>query len=261
MGGMEESDRPDILIESDPVAPAIRHLRLNRPSARNAMSARLVQDCIDWFEAARHDPSIGAVILSGAGKGFCAGSDLAGLAAMDDMERSAFEEASGRLARMIPAFPRPVIAAVHGFAIGGGLTLAAACDIVITAPDARWSLPEVPIGLFPAWGLDAVEQRVGRPAARRLSWGIDSLDGQAAAAMGLADQVAQDVAGEATALARRLAALPRAQVAAVKDYFAAHRIGAAADQAANALFMAACATDTAQASFARFGAKSETGGL
>lgn len=254
MAETQEGDGLSIIIRSG-AAPSVRHVHLNRPASRNAMSSTLVQDCISWFEAAAHDPSIGAVILSGSGNGFCAGSDLAGLSGMDDAERSAFEEASGRLARMIPAFPRPVIAAVHGFAIGGGLTLAAACDIVITAPDAKWSLPEVAIGLFPAWGLEAVEQRVGRVAARRLSWGIDMLDGQAAAAMGLADIVTPDVMGEAADLARRLAELPRAQVASVKDYFAVQRVGDAADRAANMLFIAACATDDAQASFARFGRK------
>ena len=75
--------------------------------------------------------------------------------------------------------------------MGGGLTLAAACDIVLTEADAKWSLPEVPVGLFPAWGLDAVVRRVGVPAARRLAWGIDTLSGREAHALGLADEIVE----------------------------------------------------------------------
>ena len=150
-------------------------LTLDRPEQRNAMSAALVEAMIATLEAL--DPSVRAVMLVGSGRGFCAGSDLAALAAMDNDARSVFETDSARLALLIAAIDVPVIAAVHGFAIGGGLTLAAACDIIVTTADANWSLPEVPIGLFPAWGLGAVEERVGRPAARRLSWGIDTLDG------------------------------------------------------------------------------------
>ncbi len=195
------------------------------------------------------------MVLTGAGRGFCAGSDLAGLAAMDAAGKSAFEAESGRLARRIMAHRLPVLAAVHGFAVGGGLTLAAACDIVLTAPDAKWSLPEVPIGLFPAWGLEAVRLRVGRPAARRLAFGIDTLLGDAAVAMGLADAMAEAPLAAALALAERLAALPAAQVAAVKDYFAEERAGEAADAHANALFMAACGTPEAAESFETFGRK------
>ena len=161
---------------------------LNRPASRNAMSARLVDEML---AALATDAEIGALVLTGTGRGFCAGSDLAGLAMMGASEKSAFETASGLLARRIMAHPLPVLAAVHGFAIGGGLTLAAACDIVVTSVEAKWSLPEVPIGLFPAWGLEAVALRVGRPAARRLAWGIDMISGEAAVAMGLADAAAE----------------------------------------------------------------------
>jgi len=242
-----------ITIGADAEEPWVRLLTLSRPESRNAMSRGLVAECLDWLDQASSDQNIGAILISGAGRGFCAGSDLAGLAAMDDAGRSAFEADSGRLARAITAHPKPIVAAVHGFAIGGGLTLAAACDVVVTAPDAKWSLPEVPIGLFPAWGLEAVTLRAGRVTARRLSFGIDLLDGRQAAAAGLADQVADDPLAEALAVARRLAALPGAQSASVKHYFAQTRAGEAADAEANALFMAACTTSEAAASFGKYG--------
>ena len=228
---------------------------LDRPAQRNAMSEGLVAALIAALDRFEHDDGVGAVLLKGAGRGFCAGSDLGMLSAMDAAQRMRFEADSGRLARAIGHCARPVLAAVHGFAIGGGLTLAAACDVVVTTPDAKWSLPEVPIGLFPAWGLGAVTARTGMPAARRLSWGLDTLTGQGALQIGLADLVADDAESEALAQAQRLAALPPAQAGMVKRYFADQVAGEQADAAANRLFHEATLSPEAAASFARFGAR------
>lgn len=225
---------------------------LDRPAQRNAMSAALVGALIDALDRFEHDADIGAILLKGAGRGFCAGSDLAMLAAMDAAQRMRFEADSGRLARAIGHCRCPVVAAVHGFAIGGGLTLAAACDVVVTTPDAKWCLPEVPIGLFPAWGLGAVIARTGMPAARRICWGIDTLAGQAAQDIGLADLVAVDAEAEALAQAEQLAALPRAQAGMVKRYFASLVADEQADAAANRLFHEATQSPEALASFAKF---------
>jgi enoyl-CoA hydratase/carnithine racemase len=223
-------------------------LTLNRPARRNAMSPGMVAGLIAALETA----AASAVIIRGAGNGFCAGSDIALLARMQPAERSDFEAASGRLARYIAAHPLPVIADVQGFAIGGGLTLAAACDVVITSQDAKWSLPEVPIGLFPAWGLQAVAARMGLPAARRLAFGIDLLDGQRAVELGLADETAVDPARRAIEIAGRFAGLPRAQMAAVKSYFAPGGEWQEGDAKANDLFGVASAGAEAKATFARF---------
>lgn len=231
------------------------HLVLSRPAQRNAMSASLVNAAIEWLESAAYRTDLGALIVSGREGGFCAGSDLGGLATMTPAEQSAFEAASGRLARLLVTFPRPVLAAVHGYAIGGGLTLAAACDVVVTAPSAKWSLPEVPIGLFPAWGLESVVARIGRVRARRLSWGIDTLSGQEAAAIGLADEVADDPMAQARAIAVRLADLPREQAQSVKRYFAAPHGPEDGDGEANQHFMAATRTEAAHVSLAKFAAK------
>ncbi len=242
----------DIRVETHPGPGGIILLRLSRPQRRNAMSVSMVDGVLDLLGSAVGQAA-GAIVIVGEGRGFCAGSDLTALAGMDMLERSAFEADCGRLARALTAHPRPVIAAVHGFAIGGGLTFAAACDIVVSTADAKWSLPEVQIGLFPAWGLEAVTVRAGRTRARRLSFGIDTLSGAEAAAAGLVDLVADDPLGEAMAIAGRLAALPVEQVAAVKDYFAVERQGEEADRHANRLFIAACDSEQARASFQRFG--------
>ncbi|MFA7597100.1 MAG: enoyl-CoA hydratase/isomerase family protein [Novosphingobium sp.] len=189
-------------------AGPVARLSLDRPDQRNAMSALLVAELGECLQQLEGDPQIRTIVLSGSGRGFCAGSDLSELAAMDAAGREAFEAESGRLARLIWNLETPVIAAVTGFAIGGGFTLATSCDIVVTAPDAKWSLPEVPIGLFPAWGIDSVVLRAGQARARRLCWGIDILDGQQAIEAGLADELADDPIAAAHELAQKLAALP-----------------------------------------------------
>ena len=237
------------LEQAGPVAQVI----LSRPDQRNAMSPALMAELTDCLTRFDHDPAVRVIVISGAGRGFCAGSDLAALAAMDSAGKHAFEAASGKLARMIWALETPVIAAVAGFAIGGGLTLATSCDLVVTAPAAKWSLPEVPIGLFPAWGIDSVVIRTGKQRARRLCWGIDTLDRTGAADFGLADMVADDPLATALDLADRLAALPPESARAVKRYFAPVGPGEAEDTAANALFTGCCETPEATASFTRFG--------
>lgn len=233
-------------------AGGVGTLLLSRPSKRNAMSMELVEALAGGVTSLNDDCDIGAIILAGEGAGFCAGSDLAMLAGMTDTERMAFEAESGRVARLMAQCPKPVIAAAHGFAIGGGLTLATSCDVVITDTNSRWSLPEVVIGLFPAWGIGSIVVRAGIPAARRLSWGIETLSGAQAFELGLADQLADDVHAAAVALADKLAALPRPQTAAVKRYFAPLMPDRTTDDRANALFMEAAATAEAALSFGRY---------
>jgi len=226
-------------------------LKLDRPDKRNAMSCELVADLLEQLEAAE-TANCGAVVLAGAGSGFCAGSDLAMLAAMSEDQRMRFEADCGLLARRIVAHPLPILAAVHGFAMGGGLTLAAACDIVVTEGDCRWSLPEVPVGLFPAWGLEGVVARTGKPTAQRLAWGLDVIDGQGAHDWGLADLVVVDALERAVTIARELATLPRAQVRAVKSYFSLDYDVRRRDDHANRLFASAAVSEEAKLTFARF---------
>jgi enoyl-CoA hydratase/carnithine racemase len=238
------------------VKDGIARLEMNRPAQRNAMSAALVAGLIEAFTQLSGDSTVRAIILSGAGRGFCAGSDLGGLAAMDAAGRRQFEAESGRLARLIGMLPQPVIAAVAGFAIGGGMTLATSCDLIVSEADAKWALPEVPIGLFPAWGIASVVQRVGRPVAKRLSWGIETLSGAQAYDIGLVDYVVETNSHEkAGEIAAQLAALPAVQAGFVKEYFAVTRTAGdeEADAAANGLFMRSTLTAEAAASFIKFG--------
>jgi enoyl-CoA hydratase/carnithine racemase len=244
--------RPGSAIAASFVASGVVGIRMENPETRNAMSDDSVTAMIDLLDQLAPDTDCRCIVLTGSGRGFCAGSNLKELAKMSAAGRSSFEDRCGELSQMIGAFPFPVIAAVHGFAIGGGLTLAASCDIVLTSPDAKWSLPEVPIGLFPAWGLAPVVARCGIGTARRIAWGVDLLDSYGALRAGLADEIVADPVDAAARLGAKLAALPAAHSACVKRYFSASPNGEAANRLSNQLFCEMCETPEGAATLRKY---------
>jgi len=230
-------------------------ITIRRPAQRNAMSEDLVRGLIDAFVSLEENPNNRAMILTGSESGFCAGSDLGGLAQMDGTAREIFESQSGRLARLMGELSKPIIAAVDGYAIGGGMTLATSCDLVVAQRSAKWSLPEVPIGLFPAWGIASVIDRVGRSAAKRLAWGIDTVTGDEALRLGLVDVVVErESLTTARELAIKLAALPRPQAGFVKEYFIRTSTSRReeSDSIANTFFLRSSVTDIAKECFDKF---------
>jgi enoyl-CoA hydratase/carnithine racemase len=232
---------------------------LRRPERRNAMDHELVAGLGTAFRGLDTDSGVTAIILRGEPPGFCAGSDLKfiGRLSLEDMCR--FEAETGDMARLIGLLTKPVIAAVEGFALGGGFILAASCDLVVSASNARWHLPEVPIGWLTPWGLQALVARVGAVAARRLCFATEPLDGREASRLGVVDHLAE--AGQATdvaqALGARLSALPRQATSSVKRFFmpAISGMSEVLDMQANAAFAADCSHPVARATLERFGAR------
>ena len=149
-----------------------------------------------------------------------------------------------------------MVAAVEGFAVGGGFFLAAACDVVVSGVGARWSLPEVGLGWVPPWGLQLLSARVGPVTARRLCWGIDSLSATDAVRLGVADLVTEDGRAheEAERVATRLATMPPAGVASTKRAFRGLVLGdaEAMDEDASERFAADAGSPEARASIDRF---------
>lgn len=234
-------------------------ITMDRPRRRNALGDRLVARMRAKLSECDADPGVGAVVLTGAHPGFCAGSDLKELGGMALNEMASHEARTAAFCREIAHLRLPVVAAVEGFALGGGFVLAASCDVVISARSARWNLPEVEIGWIPPWGLETLVHRVGAARARQLTFGGFPFDGAEAHRLGLADHVVADGAalGAAREIAASLARLPKASVASTKLYFATHaaRNGESGDRLASDMFIENCGHETARATLARFGVK------
>ena len=230
---------------------------LRRAERRNAMDSDLVKALAGTLRRLDRDPETSAIMLCGDPPGFCAGSDLKfiGRLSLEDMCR--FEADTGDMARLIGLLDKPVIAAVEGFALGGGFILAASCDLVVSAIDARWHLPEVPIGWLTPWGLQALIARTGAVAARRLCFATEVLDAEEARRLGVVDHLAAPghAIGVAQALAERLAALPRPATASTKRVFmpAISGMSEALDIKANAAFTDNCRHPVARATLQKFG--------
>lgn len=233
-------------------------LTIDRPARRNAIDGELVASLREALMCCDGDPDVSVVVLTGVPPGFCAGSDLKELATLDLAGMCRHEADTAALARTIGLIGKPVVAAVDGFALGGGFVLAISCDVVVTQRTARWHLPEVSIGWIPPWGLETLAARLGPVAARRLAWGAESIDGAEAYRLGVADVLTDEAAfNEAMAAAQRLAKLPPPAVAATKRYFAQSvaAAGEARDMLANSMFAENCRYEVAKATLTKFGVK------
>lgn len=238
----------------------VRQLVLERPARRNALDEQSVAELGRQLLAADRDPAVRVIVLSGAPPAFCSGSDLKELSTMSIEGMCDAELLTAALSRSIAGLSKPVVAAVEGYALGGGFVLAISCDIVVTAANVRWHLPEVPNGWLPPWGLQALLARVGPVRARLLTWAADAIDGNEAHRLGVADYVTPPHAAdhEALALAQRLAVLPPEAVTSCKRFFEPFvtHDGERLDRLATQHFGRNCEGGAAQALLAKFNAKS-----
>ncbi len=180
----------------------VLHLALNRPEKRNALNASLCRALVEAFIQANADPSIGAIVLSGKGPAFCAGMDLKeALEAGEDQ----LAEIHERLFTLLDWTRKPILAAVHGAAAGGGTGLAANAHIVIATPDARFGLTEIKIALWPVLIFPAVAVALGERKATELSITGRFFDAAEAQRFGLVSELADDPIVRALALAKDIA--------------------------------------------------------
>jgi enoyl-CoA hydratase/carnithine racemase len=234
-------------------------LTIDRSNRRNALGTELMQAFSEAFVELDRNEGIAAIVISATAPGFCAGSDLKELATMDVAQMCAHEAETARVVRAIGFMEKPVIAAVSGFALGGGVGLAVGCDLIVTHPECRWHMPEVPNGWLPPWALASLSARVGPVAARRLVWASEPITGTEAYDLKLADYLVPmpAVEREAIALAERLAALPRVAIASTKRFFTPMINGSAeaSDMLANRVFAENCQDDASKATLRKFGMK------
>lgn len=130
----------------------IAKITLNRPDKLNAFSNELLDELNNALDKAEEDDDIRAVIITGNGKAFSAGADLSSLGDLDEEKHQAYTKRGQETFRRIETFPKGVVAAINGYAFGGGLELAMACDLRVASEEAKLGTTEVAIGLIPAWG-------------------------------------------------------------------------------------------------------------
>lgn len=216
---MAEEARVKVTVDA-----GVADVRLNRPEKINAIDTAMFETLGDVSTRLAADPTVRAVVLSGEGRGFCAGLDLESMATLGSSGGAGADGSSRRrpdLAKRAEgsvanraqmaaygwtAMPVPVIAAVHGVALGGGAQIALAADIRIVAPDARISILEIRWGLVPDMtGTAMLERLVGLDVAKELTWTGRMVEGEEAVRLGLATRVAEDPRKEALALAAEIA--------------------------------------------------------
>ncbi len=200
---------------------AVRILILNRPERLNALSFELMAELNSAFEEIERDDAVRAVLLSGAGRGFSAGADLAidgGLIDLGDMIEAHYNP----LVKRMRALPKPIVCAVNGVAAGAGMNLALACDIVVAAKDASFAQAFVRIGLSPdAGGTYFLPRLVGDGRARALAMLGETITAEDAEAYGLIWKTFESdmLMTEALTIASNLAAKPTQAIAAMKEAF------------------------------------------
>ena len=188
----------------------IAHLILNRPRQYNALSVTLMselQECLDQIAA---DPTVRAVIIEGAGKGFCAGHDLKELRGRSGdrgFYQSVFRQCS-KLMVSLTTLPQPVIAKVHGIATAAGCQLVATCDLAVAAETAHFGTPGVNIGLFCSTPMVALSRAVPRKQAMEMLLTGDMISAQEAMRLGLVNKAVPEAEldGAAQALAEKVIA-------------------------------------------------------
>ncbi|HYA34400.1 MAG TPA: enoyl-CoA hydratase-related protein [Candidatus Binataceae bacterium] len=195
----------DVIFDKAPIST----LTVNRPTALNALNRSVLEQITHVIREVRHDSSIRVLIVTGAGdRAFVAGADIAAMSKMTTVEGLEFGRLGHRVMSSLEDLPIPVIAAVNGFALGGGCELALACDLVIASEKARFGQPEINLGIIPGFGgTQRLPHRIGHAKARELIMIGDMIDAKTALELGLVNQVvpADQLLDTARKLAEKLA--------------------------------------------------------
>jgi enoyl-CoA hydratase len=173
------------------IADGIALVRVNRPDKLNALNAAVMDEMAQTFDALRVDAAVRGVLVTGAGeKAFVAGADIAELARMSPLEGVEVSRKGQQVFRMLETMPKPTIAAINGFALGGGLELALACHMRTASSKARFGLPEVRLGIIPGYGGTVrLPRLVGRGRALELILSGEMIDAAEAHRIGLVNRI------------------------------------------------------------------------
>ncbi len=220
------------------VKDGVAVLTLNRPDRLNAMSPAMLDAMLEALPRLADDAAVGVVVLTGAGRGFCAGGDVKAMAEGREFGGDTFEERASALraqmevSRSLHEMPKPTLAMVRGAAAGAGLSLAMACDMRIAGDSARFAPAFARVGYSGDFGGSWFLTRlVGTAKARELYYTAEILSAEAALALGLVNRVVPDASleDETMALARRMATGPRVALRYMKRNMNAAEAGTLKD--------------------------------
>jgi enoyl-CoA hydratase/3-hydroxyacyl-CoA dehydrogenase len=195
----------DIKVE---VKGSIATITMNRPEAMNALNGKVLRELKEAVAHVRHDPDVRVVIITGEGPAFVAGADIRAMMAKNLIEIREFTQFGQRVLRDIEELEKPVIAAINGFALGGGLELALACDIRLASTEARMGFPEVGLGIFPGLGgTQRTTRLIGKGRACELVFTGSQISAEEAEKIGLVNRAVppQQLLPEARRMATRIA--------------------------------------------------------
>ncbi len=194
------------------VEGGVATLTFNRPKALNAMNSATMAELSEAVSCCRKDDAVKVLVLTGAGdKAFVAGADISQMQDLRPQEALAFMEAGQETLRQIETLPKPVIAAVNGYALGGGTEIILACDIRFASEKAVFGQPEILIGLIPGWGgTQRLPRIIGMGRAKELILGGAQIDAKRAYEIGLVNRVIppEQLMEETLKFARKLAGMP-----------------------------------------------------
>ena len=194
-------------------------ITINRPKAMNALNTDVLAELAEALKEIESDDAVKAVIVTGEGKAFVAVSDIAQMSKLNAVEGRAMMQAGHKVMNTIDQMPKPFIAAVNGFALGGGCELAMACDIRIASEKAKFGQPEVGLGIIPGFcGTQRLPRLVGKGMAKYLIYSAEMINAAEALRIGLVEKVVapEELMAEAEKLAETIASKAPIAVAQAK---------------------------------------------
>jgi enoyl-CoA hydratase/carnithine racemase len=201
---------------------AVRILTMNRPDKRNALNSELTEGLLAALRAADLEDSVGCVVLTGAGPGFCAGADLSEFKALQEPQAANRRaELTMQLNLAFSKISKPIVSAINGAAMGGGAGLAIAADAAVMAESAKLGYPEAKHGIVAAIVMANLVRQIGRKAAFELVALGEPVDAGRALQLGMVNRVVPDaqVLAQAVSMAEKLAAVARPAMAETKRLF------------------------------------------
>ena len=202
------------------IKDSIAYVTINRPKAMNALNSQVLDELYEVYGEIYQNPDIRAVIMTGEGKAFVAGADIAEMSKLNAVGARDFAKKGHKVMNRIETIEKPVIAAINGFALGGGCELAMSCDIRIASTKAKFGQPEVGLGLIPGFGGNLrLSRLVGKGNAKWMIFSGEMIDAEAAYRIGLVQKVVEpeELMAEAEAIAAKIAKQAPIAVAVAMD--------------------------------------------